>query len=64
MSTENFAPNHNRFIVYSEKVFVPAKLSPEPGNNSSKKSVMTRLTIPRFVFQASRTALPVGLSCS
>ena len=63
MSTQNFAPFHYRFIVYSAKFLVPAKLSPEPSSTLSKKeNTMTRLTIPCSVFQASSTALPVGLT--
>ena len=36
MSTQNFASFH-RFIVYSAKFLVPAKLSPEPSSTLSKK---------------------------
>ena len=37
MSTQKFAPLHYRFSVYSAKVLVPAKLSPEPSSTLSKK---------------------------
>ena len=37
ISTQKFAPFHYRFIVYSAKVLVPAKLSPEPSSTLSKK---------------------------
>ena len=37
MSTQNFAPFHYRFIIYSAKFLVPAKLSPEPSSTLWKK---------------------------
>ena len=37
MSTQKFAPFHYRFSVYSAKVLVPAKLSPELSSTLSKK---------------------------
>ena len=62
LSTQKFAPFHYHFIVYSAKVLVPAKLSPEPSSTLSKKeNTMTRLAIPCSVFQANRTASPIGL---